>query len=178
MPSNLQPSNPQLVAIAAQTENRVIGKDGGMPWHLPADFAHFRWLSQGKPNIMGRKVWDSLGGQALKGRQNIVLTRNPDFQAPGATVVHTPAEALAAAGDAPEIAIIGGEEIYRLYWERLTRLEITVIHAVLDGDTFFPEVGAEWRLVNETFRPADEKNRYDLTFQTWERLFAAQASNL
>lgn len=160
------------------TENHVIGKDDGMPWHLPADFAHFKRLSLNKPNIMGRKVFDTLRRKPLPNRQNIVLTRNRALQAEGCTVVHTPAEALAAAGDAPEIAIIGGEEIYRLYWERLTRLEITVIHAVLDGDTFFPEVGAEWRLVNETFRPADEKNRYDLTFQTWERLFAAQASNL
>lgn len=163
------PSNPHLVAIVAQTENRVIGKDGGMPWHLPADFAHFKRLSQGKPNVMGRKVWDSLGGKALKGRKNIVLTRNPDFRAEGATVVHSPEAALQAAGDAPEIAIIGGEEIYRLYWDKLTRIELTVIHATLDGDTFFPELGEEWRLVAETFRPADEKNVYDLTFQTWER---------
>ena len=169
MPSNLPPSDPRLVAIAAQTENRVIGKDGGMPWHLPADFAHFKRLSQGKPNVMGRKVWDSLGGKALKDRENIVLTRNPDFRATGATVVHSPEAALAAAGDAPEIAIIGGEEIYRLYWERLTRIELTVIHAVLDGDTFFPEIGPEWELVREASRPADEKNRYDLTFQTWEK---------
>ena len=163
------PSNPHLVAIAAQTRNRVIGKGGGMPWHLPADFAHFRALSRGKPNIMGRKVWDSLGGQALKGRENIVLTRNPDFQAPGAAVAHSPEEALKLAGQAPEIAIIGGEEIYRLYWDRLTRLEVTLIHAELDGDTFFPEIGPEWALTGETFHPADENNRYELTFQTWEK---------
>ncbi|WP_278911799.1 dihydrofolate reductase [Deinococcus wulumuqiensis] len=161
---------PDLIAIAAQTENRVIGRDGGMPWHLPADFAHFRRLSRGKPNIMGRKVWDSLGGQPLRERENIVLTRNPGFQAPGATVAHSPEEALNLAGNAPEIAVIGGEEIYRLYWNRLTRLEVTLIHAELDGDTFFPEIGPEWELVGETLRPADEKNRYDLTFQTWRRI--------
>lgn len=159
----------ELVAIYAMTENRVLGKGGGMPWHLPADFAHFRRLSQGKPNIMGRRVWDSLGGQALRGRQNIVLTRQRDFMAAGATVVHSPAEALAAAGDAPEIAIIGGAEIYRLYAAQLTRLEETVIHATLDGDTFMPELAGEWALVGETFRPADEKNQYDLTFRTWQR---------
>ena len=128
------PNPPELVAIAAHTQNRVIGKDGGMPWHLPADFAHFRALSRGKPNIMGRKVWDSLGGQPLRERENIVLTRNPDFQAPGATVAHSPEEALNLAGNAPEIAIIGGEEIYRLYWNRLTRLEVTLMPAELDGD--------------------------------------------
>ena len=168
------PSALQLIAIAAQTENRVIGKDGGMPWHLPADFAHFKRLSRGKPNIMGRKVWDSLGGQALKERENIVLTRNPQFQASGAIVAHSPEEALQLAEDAPEIAIIGGEEIYRLYWDRLTRLEMTLIHAELDGDTFFPEIGPEWELAQETFRPADEKNRYDLTFQTWRRRGSGQ----
>lgn len=170
MPSNPQPSDPQLVAIAAHTRNRVIGRDGGMPWHLPADFAHFRALSRGKPNIMGRKVWDSLGGQPLRERENIVLTRNSQLQVPGAMVAHSPEEALNLAGHAPEIAIIGGEEIYRLYWDRLTRLEVTLIHAELDGDTFFPEIGPEWELVGETLRPADEKNRYDLTFQTWRRI--------
>ena len=167
---------PQLIAIAAQTENRVIGRDGGLPWHLPADFAHFRRLSRGKPNIMGRRVWDSLGGVPLRERPNIVLTRNPDFQAPGALVAHSPEEALSLAGDAPEIAIIGGEEIYRLYWERLTRLEMTLIHAELEGDTFFPAIGPEWELVKETFRAADDKNRYDLTFQTWERRGGANLS--
>lgn len=163
------PPKPELVAIAALTENRVIGKDGGMPWHLPADFAHFKRLSKHKPNIMGRKVWESLGAKPLPERQNIVLTRNPDLGAEGAVVVHSPAEALEAAGDAPEIAIIGGEEIYRLYWTQLTRLELTLIHTELAGDTFFPELGPEWRLVQEKFRPADEKNKYDLAFQTWRR---------
>ncbi|ACO47337.1 dihydrofolate reductase [Deinococcus deserti] len=156
---------PELVAIVAMTENRVIGKDGGMPWHLPADLAHFRRLSVGKPNIMGRKVYDSLG-QALPGRTNIVLTRNRGFQAPGCQVVHTPQEALDAAGDAPEIAILGGEEIYRLYLEQLTRVEMTLIHTSLEGDTFFPELSGQWEVTAERERPADEKNRYDLTFRT------------
>lgn len=158
--------SPELVAIYALTENRVIGQAGGMPWHLPADFAHFRRLSVGKPNIMGRRVWDSLGARALRDRPNIVLTRQRDFQAPGAVVVHTPQEALHAAGDAPEIAIIGGAEIYRLYAEQLTRLEETIIHATLEGDTFMPEVPGTWETVWESFRPADARNPYDLTFRT------------
>lgn len=158
-------ARPELVAIVAMTENRVIGKGGGMPWHLPADLAHFRRLSVGKPNIMGRKVYDSLG-QALPGRDNIVLTRNPSFQAPGCQVVHTPQEALKAAGNAAEIAILGGEEIYRLYLGQLTRIELTLIHAELEGDTFFPELPGEWEVTAERARPADEKNRYDLTFRT------------
>ncbi|WP_135230016.1 dihydrofolate reductase [Deinococcus fonticola] len=162
-------AGPELVAIYAMTENRVIGKDGGMPWHLPADFAHFRRLSVGKPNIMGRKVWESLGGQALKNRLNIVLTRNPDFQAQGAVAVHSPEEALKAAGDASEIVIIGGAEIYKLYADRLTRREETIIHTVLEGDTFMPDLPGEWETISETFRPADDKNKYDLTFRTLVR---------
>lgn len=161
---------PELVAIYAMTENRVIGKDGGMPWHLPADFAHFKRLSKGKPNIMGRKVWESFGSKPLPERENIILTRQPDFQAKGAVVVHTPEEALLAAGNAPEIAIIGGAEIYRLYADQLTRLEQTIIHTVLDGDTFMPAIPGEWELVSEKFRPADEKNKYDLSFQTLSRI--------
>lgn len=158
--------SPELVAIAAMTENRVIGLGGGMPWHLPADFAHFKRLSIGKPNIMGRKVWQSLGGKPLPGRNNIVLTRNPELQAAGAVIVHSPEEALQAAGDVPEIAIIGGAEIYRLYWDRLSRIELTVIHTELEGDTFFPELADGWQVVAEKFRPADERNKYNLTFQT------------
>ncbi|MFC4424680.1 dihydrofolate reductase [Deinococcus navajonensis] len=161
--------HPELVAIVAMTENRVIGRDGGMPWHLPADLAHFRRLSVGKPNIMGRKVYDSLGGRPLPGRDNIVLTRNPAFEAPGCVVAHSPQQALQAAGDVPEIAILGGEEIYRLYLPRLTRVELTLIHTTLEGDTFFPEFDGTWTVVAERERPADERNRYALTFRTLKR---------
>lgn len=164
---------PELVAIVAMTENRVIGRDGGMPWHLPADFAHFKRLSLGRPNVMGRRVWDSLGGKALPRRTNIVLTRQQSFGAPGALVAHSPAEALALAhahlGPENEIAIIGGEEIYRLYLAQLTRVELTLIHTRLEGDTFFPELPGEWDTVAERERPADERNRYDLTFRTLVR---------
>lgn len=160
---------PELVAIYAMTENRVIGQGGGMPWHLPADFAHFKRLSVGKPNIMGRRVWDSLGRRALPGRENIVLTRNLDFQGEDVLIAHSPEEALRLAGDAPEIAIIGGAEVYRLYAARLTRLEETYIHATLDGDTFMPELPGDWVVTAETFRPADARNPYDLTFRTLAR---------
>ncbi len=160
---------PELVAIVAMTENRVIGRGGALPWQLPADLYRFKRLSAGKPNIMGRKVWDSLYVQPLPERQNIVLTRQPGLVAGGAVVVHTPEEALSAAGDAPEIAIIGGAEIYRLYLEQLTRAELTIIHATLEGDTFMPELPGGWHLSAEKFRPADEKNRYDMTFQTLVR---------
>ncbi|WP_221090095.1 dihydrofolate reductase [Deinococcus aquaedulcis] len=163
---------PELFAIVAMTPARVIGRDGTLPWRLPADLAHFRRHSLGVPNVMGRKVWDSLGGRALPGRANIVLTRNRALAAPGAMVVHTPEDALAAAGDAPRVAIIGGEEIYRLYLPQLTRIELTLVHADLDGDTFFPELPGGWQVQQETVRPADERNPYDLTFQTLRRPLA------
>lgn len=157
---------PELVGIVAVTENGVIGRGGGMPWHLPADLAHFRSLSRGKPNIMGRKVWDSLGGRPLPGRENIVLTRNEAFVAPGAQVVYSPQGALAAAGDAPEVAIIGGAEVYALFLPQLSRVELTLIHARLDGDTFLPELGSGWVVTQETQRAADDANAFDLTFRT------------
>ncbi|MFC6592011.1 dihydrofolate reductase [Deinococcus lacus] len=162
-----------LTAIVALTENRVIGRGGGMPWHLPADLAHFKRLSTGKPNVMGRKVFDSLGQRALPGRTNIVLTRQEDYAADGILVAHSPQQALELAGahlaDGHEIAILGGEEVYRLYLDKLTRVEQTVIHTQLEGDTFMPELPGEWETVWEKFRPADAKNRYDLTFQTLVR---------
>ena len=160
---------PELVGIVAVTENGVIGRDGGMPWHLPADLAHFRSHSRGKPNVMGRKVWDSLGGRPLPGRANIVLTRNAAFSAPGAQVAHSPQEALALAGDVPEVAIIGGAEVYALYLPQLTRVELTLIHARLDGDTFMPDLGDGWVVTRETTRAADDANPFDLTFRTLTR---------
>lgn len=172
-----EPHPQELYAVVAVTENGVIGQGGALPWHLPADLAHFRRLTLGRPCVMGRKVWDSLGGRPLPGRSNIVLTRNPGLRAEGAQVVHSPEEALRAAGDAPEVAIIGGAEIYRLFWTEITRLELTRLHTELPGDTFFPaqsEWGPGWRCVGEQARPADEKNPHAMTFQRWERKLSTQ----
>ncbi|PIG98155.1 dihydrofolate reductase [Deinococcus sp. UR1] len=160
---------PELVGIVAVTENGVIGRGGGMPWHLPADLAHFRSHSRGKPNVMGRKVWDSLGGRPLPGRANIVLTRNAAFSAPGAQVAHSPQEALALAGNVPEVAIIGGAEVYALFLPQLTRVELTLIHARLDGDTFMPDLGDGWIVTQERTRAADDANPFNLTFRTLRR---------
>lgn len=158
----------ELFAIYAMTTERVIGKDGQLPWHLPADLAHFKSLSRGKPNIMGRKVWDSLGRRALPNRTNIILTRQKDFQAAGALVAHDPQEALemAAAEDPSAVAIIGGAEIYKLYAPFLSRLEETLIHATLTGDTTMPSMGTDWQEVSVRYQEADEKNPYAMTFRT------------
>jgi dihydrofolate reductase len=159
---------PALTFVVAMAENRVIGRDGDLPWRLPADLAHFKRLTVGKPVVMGRKVHDSIG-KPLPERQNIVLTRNPDFQAPGCAVVHSAQEALEAAEGAPEIMVIGGEEIYRLYLPQVVRVELTVVHAAIPGDTFFPELPGEWNETARRERAADGRNPYPLTFLTLER---------
>lgn len=156
-----------LTCVVAMAENRVIGRDGDLPWHLPADLAHFKRLTVGKPVIMGRKVYDSIG-RPLLDRQNIVLTRNPEFEAPGCAVVHSPEDALNAA-DAPDIMILGGEEIYRLYLPQTARVELTLVHARIVGDTFFPELPGQWTETARRERAADERNPYDLSFLTLER---------
>lgn len=166
----------ELFAVVAMSQNLVIGKNGTMPWHLPADLAHFRRLTWGKPCIMGRKVWDAIGHKALLGRQNIVLTRNHHLQTTGAELAHSPQQALALAKGAPEVAIIGGAEIYRLYWPQLVRLEITLIQNHLAGDAFWPHSlealqkpqphGKNWQIVRRYDRVADKNNAYDLTFLT------------
>ncbi|GGO37922.1 dihydrofolate reductase [Deinococcus humi] len=162
---------PSLTFVVAMAENRVIGRDGDLPWRLPADLAHFKRLTVGKPVVMGRKVYDSIG-KPLPERQNIVLTRNPAFQAPGCAVVHSPLEALDAAGNVPEIMIIGGEEIYRLYLSQVGRVELTLVHAEIEGDTVFPVLPGEWSETARRERAADERNPYDLTFMTLERVAA------
>lgn len=150
------------------TPARVIGRDGGLPWRLPADLAHFKRLTLGRPVVMGRKVYDSIG-RPLPGRQNIVLSRNGAFQAPGCDVVRSPGEALDVAADAPQVAIIGGAEVYALFMPQLTRIELTLVHADIEGDTFMPDFGEGWTVVEERQRPADEKNAHAMTFQTLRR---------
>ena len=123
--------------IVAVAENGVIGRDGDLPWRLPGDMAHFKATTMGKPIVMGRKTWDSLG-RALPGRENIVITRQPDYRASGAVVVGDLAGALAHVGDAEEVMIIGGAEIYALSLPRADRLYLTRVYASPDGDTHFP----------------------------------------
>jgi dihydrofolate reductase len=142
----------RLVLIAAMGRDRVIGREvdgiGTLPWHLPEDMKHFRELTTGKPVIMGRKTWESLPERfrPLPGRQNIVVTRNAAYLAPGATVAGSVEAALAACGAAPEAFVIGGAELYRQAIGRADRLELTEIDlAVPDGDAHFPPIDpAQW----------------------------------
>ena len=159
----------RISIIAAFTRNRVIGKDGTMPWHLPAELAHFKRITMGKPIVMGRKTFDSIG-RPLPGRRNIVITRDAECQLQGVVVVHTIEEAFAAANGAEEIMIIGGGHLYRQLLKYVTRLYLTLIEADIEGDTFFPElVKSEWNLKEKVYRPADEKNEHAMSFLVLER---------
>ncbi|WP_199553525.1 dihydrofolate reductase [Sandaracinobacteroides hominis] len=138
---------PEIILVVAAADNDVIGKDGAMPWHLPADLRHFKRLTVGKPVIMGRRTFESIG-KPLPGRHNIVLTRQSGWNADGVTTVPNLAEAVAAAGMNPKaraerIMVIGGAEIYALALPIATGIELTRIHIAPKGDTFFPSPDPE-----------------------------------
>ena len=155
--------------IAAVAANGVIGADGTLPWHLPDDFRWFRTLTLGKPVVMGRKTWESLAA-ALPGRHNIVLTRQAGYEAPGATVVDSRIAAQAAAGDAHELMVIGGGEIFQIFLPHASRIYLTRVDAVIRGDAYFPALEPDiWELVSCTPRTADERHAYAFEFRVYER---------
>ena len=160
-------SRPSIAIVVAMAENRVIGRDGGLPWRLPADMARFRTLTMGKPIVMGRHTHESIG-RALDGRRNIVVTRRPGYRAPGCTVtasLEAALEAASDAADAAEVAVIGGASIYEMALPIADRVHLTLVHASIDGDVRFPQIEpADWREVSRLERGADARNRYDVSF--------------
>jgi dihydrofolate reductase len=165
----------RLSLLLAASENNVIGKDNGLPWHLPDDLKYFKNLTWGLPILMGRKTFDSIG-RPLPGRKSIVITRNKDWQHQGVDVVHSVKAAVRKAADygAKEIFVIGGAEIVRTSLPEADRIYLTRIHHHFDGDVFFPAIDeAEWQLVSGRFCEKDEKNPYDHTYQVWERKLPA-----
>jgi len=169
MPIDPVSAKPCLTLIAAMTRNRVIGADGGMPWDLPADMRYFIDQTRGKPIVTGRRNLEAVGG-ALPGRHNIVLSRQAGLAYPGCELVDTPEAALTAAGSVPEIMIIGGEEIYRLFLPLAHRIRLTVIDTEMAGDTHFPEITADqWQEVERTHYPADANNAYAMDFLVLDR---------
>jgi dihydrofolate reductase len=130
-----------ITIIAAMAQNLVIGRNGRIPWDIPADRRHFRELTMGHPVVMGRKTFEGIGG-ALPGRQTIVLTRRAEYRAPGCVVVPDLAAALGACAAADEVFICGGEELYREALARADRIQLTVIHRDFAGDARFPEMPA------------------------------------
>ena len=155
--------------IAAMDKNRLIGANNGLPWHLPADFSHFKKVTMNKPIVMGRKTFESIG-KPLPGRQNIVISRS-GFSAQGVTVVDSIDAALAAAKNVDEIMIIGGASFYKQMIDRADRMYLTYVDAECEGDAWFPEFNLDdWRVVSERQYLADEKNNYNFKIITYQRL--------
>lgn len=159
----------RISLIVAAATNGVIGADGGLPWHLPNDFKYFKRVTMGKPIVMGRRTWESIG-RALPGRLNIVLTRSKDFEAPGATVVSSPAAAIEAAGDAEELMIIGGGQVNGLFIDKADRVYLTRVDCEVDGDTRFPDLDPDlWSLTSSEAHVADDTHAFGYEFRVYDR---------
>jgi dihydrofolate reductase len=147
-------NHPEIILVLARAANGVIGKDGGMPWHIPADLRHFKQITKGRPMIMGRKTFDSLPG-LLEGRRHIVITRDTAWEEDGAEVVHS-AEAALKRANGPHVCVIGGTEIFQLFLPLADRVELTEIQATPDGDTSMPAFdNADWQEVAREAHAAD-----------------------
>ena len=155
--------------IAALDENRVIGMGNRLPWRLPADLRRFRQITMGKPLLMGRRTFESIG-RPLPGRTNIIVTRNLHYQAQGCIVCHSVQEALHAVGDVDEVIVIGGADLYEQMLPRARRLYLTIIHATFAGDAYFPAYDLEqWRVSERQDHEADEQNPYAYSFLILDR---------
>lgn len=156
------------IFVAASTNN-VVGVQGRLPWTIPDDLKRFKRLTMGKPIIMGRLTWESIG-RALPGRQNIVITRQAGFVADGCEVVASPAAALRVAGDVDEIMIIGGGQIYELFLPKASRVYITRVHTEIDGDAFFPALDdTVWNKTFDEAHTACDKNEFPFDFTIYDK---------
>jgi dihydrofolate reductase len=163
-------ARPLVSLIVAMAKNGVIGRDNRLPWRLPADLAHFKRVTMGKPMVMGRKTWESLPG-LLPGRRHIVVTRDKDYRAQGCTLVHSLDQALEAAGEVPEVMVVGGGTVYERMLARADRLYLTLVDVEVEGDARFPEIDyADWHELRRESHPADARNAYACTFLELERV--------
>ena len=163
-------NRPIVSIIVAMAENRVIGIDNSLPWHLPADLKHFKAMTVGKPIIMGRRTWESLPGK-LPDRIHIIVSSNPDYVAEGCVVVDSLDAAMAAAGAVPEVMIVGGAMLYAQALPFADRLYITVVEAEVDGDATFPEYDqSQWQELERENHSSDERNQYAYSFLTLSRI--------
>ena len=149
----------RVAFVVAVSRNGVIGRDGGLPWHISTDLKRFKAITMGKPLIMGRKTWESLPKKPLPGRPNIVITRQKNYRAEGAIVVSDISSALAAAGQVEEVCVIGGGEIFDMFLPQANRIYLTEVDLVVDGDTFFPPLDP--KLWTETAREVHPKGPND-----------------
>ena len=156
--------------IVAADEHGGIGRAGGLPWHLPEDLKRFKALTMGKPIVMGRKTWDSIG-RPLPGRRSLVVSRRPGLALDGVEVFDSLEAALRAVRDVPETCVIGGAEIYRLALPLAETLHLTRVHATVGADTFFPVIdAAQWEEISREDCPADERHAYPYSFVTLRRV--------
>lgn len=159
-----------LVLVAAADVDGAIGRDAGLPWHLPDDFKHFKQVTLGHPVLMGRRTFESIG-KVLPGRDNLVLTTRTDWSHPQVTTVNSIDAAIALAGG-NALMVIGGGRVYAQTIERADRIELTRVHTrVADADTWFPDFGKPaWRRIEAREHPADVRHAYAMTFETWQRV--------
>lgn len=167
-------SEPQLALIVAVAENGVIGQDNKMPWHLPKDLQYFKKTTLGKPVVMGRKTFESIG-KPLPGRTNIVVTRQSDYDAEGISVisniedgVHL-AKDIAREGHVDEVMIIGGAELYKQTLDKVHRVYLTEVHAKIDGDAFFPQLSDDWVCISREHHAPCDRNPYPYSFCVFEK---------
>src|SRR5690606_28793193 len=162
--------------VVAASTNSVIGRAGELPWRLPEDLRRFKRLTMGKPIVMGRRTFESIG-RPLPGRRNIVVSRRPGLRLEGCDVSDSPDAALALAGQAEEIMVIGGQQLYEALLPRTTRIHMTRVHETIEGDAFFPALPPnEWQVVWSESHPATREQPLAHTFQTLERQLPAEGA--
>lgn len=155
--------------LFAMGKNRVIGRDNQLPWHLPADLAYFKKKTMGHPIVMGRKTYESIG-KPLPGRENVIVTRNSEYEAEGCTVVHSVDEACRMFPDDEEIFVIGGAKLFDAFYPFADRMYVTYINETFEGDTFFRAIDdSEWKRTSVEKGIKNDKNRYEYSFITYER---------
>jgi len=160
----------EISIIAALSDDFIIGNNNKLPWHLPADLQHFKAITLGKPVIMGRKTYESIG-KALPGRKNIIITHDKNWRAENCEIYHNVKDILNDLKNYPEIMIIGGAEIYKQFLPLATKMYLTVIHHDFIGDKYFPKWDSnEWQEISREYHPADEKNAYDYSFVLFKRI--------
>lgn len=157
-----------ITLIAAAAENNALGKDNDLVWHLPDDFKRFKALTSGHFIVMGRKTFESFP-KPLPNRTHIIITRQKEYKVPeGCIVVDSIEEALKICQNQQEVFVIGGGEIYKQSLSIANKIELTRVHTVVEADTFFPEIDfSQWKLVEESYHPKDEKHQYAFSYLTY-----------
>ncbi len=160
----------KIAMIAAMTKNRTIGFENDMPWHLPDDLKFFKSVTTGKPVIMGRRTFESIGNRPLPNRQNLVISRQADYKPEGVEVFNSVDAALSNLSNVEEVFIMGGGQLYNMMLPEADKLYLTLINATINGDTYFPDwTKLAWNELERVHHPKDERHAYEFDFVTLER---------